>query len=308
MNFIKKKFLNLKESLITDEKLFLNRRKFIIGMSGSIFTTNLGHVYASTNKNNFDKIINRKLTSFENVSKYNNFFEFGTTKQIWKQAQKLNLDSWQIEISGSNIPVKNILLDDILKKISSEERVYKFRCVEAWSMVIPWQGFELSKLIKILEPKSNTKYVEFETFFRPNEANNQKQSWYPWPYKEIITIDEAMHPLSFIATGIYGKPLPKQNGAPIRLVLPWKYGFKSIKSIVKIKFSNTKTKSFWETIAPKEYGFWANVNPNVPHRRWSQEYEKDIETGNKFPTLLFNGYEEWVSSLYAEQKTNSIFY
>ncbi len=308
MNFIKKKFLKLKESSITDEKLFLNRRKFIIGMSGSIFTTNLGHVYASTNKNNFDKIINRKLTSFENVSKYNNFFEFGTTKQIWKQAQKLNLESWQIEISGSNIPVKNILLDDILKKISSEERVYKFRCVEAWSMVIPWQGFELSKLIKILDPKSNTKYVEFETFFRPNEANNQKQSWYPWPYKEIITIDEAMHPLSFIATGIYGKPLPKQNGAPIRLVLPWKYGFKSIKSIVKIKFSNTKTKSFWETIAPKEYGFWANVNPNVPHRRWSQEYEKDIETGNKFPTLLFNGYEEWVSSLYAEQKTNSIFY
>ena len=308
MNFIKKKFLNLKESLITDEKLFLNRRKFIIGMSGSIFATNLGHVYASTNKNNFDKIINRKLTSFENVSKYNNFFEFGTTKQIWKQAQKLNLDSWQIEISGSNIPVKNILLDDILKKISLEERVYKFRCVEAWSMVIPWQGFELSKLIKILEPKSNTKYVEFETFFRPNEANNQKQSWYPWPYKEIITIDEAMHPLSFIATGIYGNPLPKQNGAPIRLVLPWKYGFKSIKSIVKIKFSNTKTKSFWETIAPKEYGFWANVNPNVRHRRWSQEYEKDIETGNKFPTLLFNGYEEWVSSLYAEQKTNSIFY
>ena len=308
MNFIKKKFLNLKESLITDEKLFLNRRKFIIGMSGSIFTTNLGHVYASTNKNNFDKIINRKLTSFENVSKYNNFFEFGTTKQIWKQAQKLNIENWQIEVSGSNIPIKNILLDDILKKISSEERVYKFRCVEAWSMVIPWQGFELSKLIKILEPKSNTKYVEFETFFRPNEANNQKQSWYPWPYKEIITIDEAMHPLSFIATGIYGKPLPKQNGAPIRLVLPWKYGFKSIKSIVKIKFSNTKTKSFWETIAPKEYGFWANVNPNVPHRRWSQEYEKDIETGNKFPTLLFNGYEEWVSSLYAEQKTNSIFY
>ena len=308
MNLIKKKFLNLKESLITDEKLFLNRRKFIIGMSGSIFATNLGHVYASTKKNNFDKIINRKLTSFENVSKYNNFFEFGTTKQIWKQAQKLNTESWQIEVSGSNIPVKNILLDDILKKISLEERVYKFRCVEAWSMVIPWQGFELSKLIKILEPKSNTKYVEFETFFRPNEANNQKQSWYPWPYKEIITIDEAMHPLSFIATGIYGKPLPKQNGAPIRLVLPWKYGFKSIKSIVKIKFSNTKTKSFWETIAPKEYGFWANVNPNVPHRRWSQEYEKDIETGNKFPTLLFNGYEEWVSSLYAEQKTNSIFY
>ena len=175
-------------------------------------------------------------------------------------------------------------------------------------MVVPWQGFELSKLIRILEPKSDTKYVEFETFLRPDEANNQKQGWYPWPYKEIITINEAMHPLSFIATGIYGKPLPKQNGAPIRLVLPWKYGFKSIKSIVKINFSNSKTKSFWETIAPKEYGFWANVNPKVPHRRWSQEYERDIDTGIKYPTLLFNGYSEWVSSLYGNIKNKSIFY
>ena len=175
-------------------------------------------------------------------------------------------------------------------------------------MVIPWQGFQLSNLIKMLDPKSDTKYVEFETFFKPEEANNQKQNWYPWPYREIITINEAMHPLSFIATGVYGKPLPKQNGAPIRLVLPWKYGFKSIKSIVKIKFSNSKNKSFWQTIAPKEYGFWANVNPKVPHRRWSQEYEKDIETGNKYPTLLFNGYEEWVSSLYGNIKNNSIFY
>ena len=308
MYLIKKNFLHFKENKITDQSVFLNRRKVILGAMGSIFAANFSNLYANNNNNNYNKVIKRNLTSFENISKYNNFFEFGTTKQIWKQAQKLKIENWKIEISGSNISDKNIFLEDILQKVGIEERVYKFRCVEAWSMVVPWNGFPLSKLIKILDPKSDTKYVEFETFFRPNEANNQKQSWYPWPYKEIITINEAMHPLSFIATGVYGKPLPKQNGAPIRLVLPWKYGFKSIKSIVKINFTNTKTKSFWETIAPKEYGFWANVNPNVPHRRWSQEYEKDIDTGNKYPTLLFNGYSEWVSSLYANVKSKSIFY
>ena len=308
MNLIKKKFIQFRENQITNQRLFLNRRKFILGLSGSIFFKNLNNIYANTKKNNFDKVVKKKLTSLENISKYNNFFEFGTTKQIWKQAQKLKIENWQIEISGSNISNKSVFLEDILDKVDIEERIYKFRCVEAWSMVVPWQGFQLSNLIKILDPKSDTKYVEFETFFKPNEANNQKQNWYPWPYREIITMDEAMHPLSFIATGVYGKPLPKQNGAPIRLVLPWKYGFKSIKSIVKIKFSNTKNKSFWQTIAPKEYGFWANVNPKVPHRRWSQEYEKDIETGNKYPTLLFNGYEEWVSSLYENINNNSIFY
>jgi len=308
MHLIKKKFSQFRETQITNQRLFLNRRKFILGLSGSIFFKNLNNIYANTKKNNFDKVVKKKLTSFENISKYNNFFEFGTTKQVWKQAQKLKIENWQIEISGSNIINKSVFLEDILDKVDIEERIYKFRCVEAWSMVVPWQGFQLSNLIKILDPKSDTKYVEFETFFKPNEANNQKQNWYSWPYRGIITIDEAMHPLSFIATGVYGKPLPKQNGAPIRLVLPWKYGFKSIKSIVKITFSNTKNKSFWQTIAPKEYGFWANVNPKVPHRRWSQEYEKDIETGNKYPTLLFNGYEEWVSSLYENINNNSIFY
>ena len=308
MHLIKKNFLHFKENKITDQSVFLNRRKVILGAMGSIFAANFSNLYANNNNNNYNKVIKRNLTSFENISKYNNFFEFGTTKQIWKQAQKLKIENWKIEISGSNISDKNVFLEDILQKVGIEERVYKFRCVEAWSMVVPWNGFPLSKLIKILDPKSDTKYVEFETFFRPNEANNQRQSWYPWPYKEIITINEAMHPLSFIATGVYGKPLPKQNGAPMRLVLPWKYGFKSIKSIVKINFTNTKTKSFWETIAPKEYGFWANVNPNVPHRRWSQEYEKDIDTGNRYPTLLFNGYSEWVSSLYVNVKSKSIFY
>ena len=308
MNLSKKKFINLKENQITKKSLFLNRRKLILGFTGSILASNLSNLYANNQKTNYNKIIKRKLTSYENITKYNNFFEFGTTKQIWKQAQKLNIQNWLIKISENNMPDRNIYLEDIIKKIDLEERVYKFRCVEAWSMIVPWQGFELSKLINILKPRLDTKYVEFQTFYRPKEANNQKQNWYPWPYKEIITIEEAMHPLAFIATGVYGEPLPKQNGAPIRLVLPWKYGFKSIKSIVKIKFSNTRTKSFWETIAPKEYGFWANVNPKVPHRRWSQEYEKDIESGNKYPTQLFNGYGEWVASLYGDLNNKSIFF
>ena len=308
MNLSKKKFINLKENQITKKSLFLNRRKLLLGFTGSILASNLSNLYANNEKTNYNKIIKRKLTSYKNITKYNNFFEFGTTKQIWKQAQKLNIQNWLIKISENNMPDRNIYLEDIIKKIDLEERVYKFRCVEAWSMIVPWQGFELSKLINILKPRLDTKYVEFQTFYRPKEANNQKQNWYPWPYKEIITIEEAMHPLAFIATGVYGEPLPKQNGAPIRLVLPWKYGFKSIKSIVKIKFSNTRTKSFWETIAPKEYGFWANVNPKVPHRRWSQEYEKDIESGNKYPTQLFNGYGEWVASLYGDLNNKSIFF
>jgi sulfoxide reductase catalytic subunit YedY len=308
MNLSKKKFISFKENQITKKSLFLNRRKLILGFTGSILASNLSNLYANNQKTNYNKIIKRKLTSYENITKYNNFFEFGTTKQIWKQAQKLNIQNWLIKISENNMPDRNIYLEDIIKKIDLEERVYKFRCVEAWSMIVPWQGFELSKLINILKPRLDTKYVEFQTFYRPKEANNQKQNWYPWPYKEIITIEEAMHPLAFIATGVYGEPLPKQNGAPIRLVLPWKYGFKSIKSIVKIKFSNTRTKSFWETIAPKEYGFWANVNPKVPHRRWSQEYEKDIESGNKYPTKLFNGYGEWVASLYGDLNNKSIFF
>ena len=308
MNLIKKKFTYIKENKVTDQNIFFNRRKFILGLSGIILSTKINNLSANTNNTKYDKVIEREMTSFENLSKYNNFFEFGTTKQIWKQAQKLNIENWKIEISGSNSSNTNFFLEDLLSKVDLEERIYKFRCVEAWSMIVPWQGFQLSKLIQILDPKSDTRYVEFETFFRPEEASNQKQSWYPWPYKEIITLEEAMHPLSFIATGIYGKSLPKQNGAPIRLVIPWKYGFKSIKSITKINFTNSKTKSFWETIAPKEYGFWANVNPKVPHRRWSQEYERDIETGNKYPTKLFNGYEKWVSNLYREIENKSIFY
>ena len=307
MHYIKKKFSLFKENQVTSENIFLNRRKFIIGLSLSFSLPN-SNLLGNIQRNNLESIIDRELTSFDNISKYNNFFEFGTTKKIWKQAQKLDIENWKISVSGANFHSKTIPLESILRNFSVEERIYKFRCVEAWSMVVPWTGFELSKLVNFLKPKSNTRFVEFETFYKPEVATNQKQDWYPWPYKEIITIEEAMNPLSFIATGVYGRDLPKQNGAPLRLVLPWKYGFKSIKSISKIKFTNSKSKSFWEKIAPKEYGFWANVNPNFPHRRWSQEYEKDIETGLKYPTKLFNGYERWVSSLYPNLENRLFFY
>jgi sulfoxide reductase catalytic subunit YedY len=175
-------------------------------------------------------------------------------------------------------------------------------------MVIPWYGFQLSELLKFLEPETDKKYVSFKTFFNPDIAFNQKQKWYPWPYQETITLEEARNPLAFIATGIYGKNLPNQNGAPLRLVLPWKYGFKSIKSITQIEFTKERKKSFWENIAPKEYGFWANVNPSVPHRRWSQEYEKDIGTGSRFPTEIYNGYQKWVDYLYKDKKKDLLFF
>jgi sulfoxide reductase catalytic subunit YedY len=192
--------------------------------------------------------------------------------------------------------------------VSLEERVYKLRCVEAWSMVVPWSGFPLKSIIKMAQPKSNAKYLVMKTFFDPDKAKSQRQDWYPWPYTEIITIDEAMNDLAFIATGVYGKALPNQNGSPLRLVVPWKYGFKSIKSIVSFEFSAERPKTFWEEIQPKEYGFWANVNPKVKHPRWSQEQDKDIGSNRMYPTEIYNGYSKWVASLYKDMNKSDLLY
>ena len=302
----KKKSYNSKENLVTEEKFYLNRRNLIKGL-GSLL------IYPSFTPSIFSEnidydITSRKPTKFKVLTKYNNYFEFGTSKEIWKASQQLKTENWKISIKGGKYNGKEISLDSLIKNFQLEERIYKFRCVEAWSMIVPWYGFQLSELLKFLEPETDMKYISFKTFFEPEVAFNQKQSWYPWPYQEIITLEEANNPLAFMATGLYGKKLPNQNGAPIRLVLPWKYGFKSIKSIVKIEFIKEREKSFWETIAPKEYGFWANVNPKVPHRRWSQEFEKDIGTGKRYPTKIFNGYEKWVSYLYKDIDSNSLFF
>jgi len=203
-----------------------------------------------------------------------------------------------VEVNGLVNKPMTFGLEDILGGFTQEERIYRMRCVEGWSMIIPWNGFSLSELLKKVEPSSDAKYVSFETVFRPDAMPGQKSEWYPWPYTEGLRLDEAMHSLTTVATGIYGKDLLPQNGAPIRLVVPWKYGFKSIKSIVRITLTSTQPATLWSMVGPNEYGFYSNVNPNVPHPRWSQDSERIINGAARVPTLMFNGYEKQVASLY----------
>ena len=248
--------------------------------------------------NNFYKV-DRDLTKESLATTYTNFYEFGSSKNIWRRAAQLKTDPWLLTIDGLVNKPLTIDVNDLLKKIGGiEERVYRFRCVEAWSMTVPWAGFPVNKILSLVEPKTDAKFVKFETFFNPDIAPGQRQKWYPWPYQEGITVEEANNDLSFIATGIYGKKLPNQNGAPIRLILPWKYGFKSIKSIVKISFVNKRPIGLWEKLAPKEYGFWANVNPNIPHPRWSQRSEQQLGVDGRIPTVIYNGYGDHVASMY----------
>ncbi len=241
----------------------------------------------------------RPLTSELVAAAYNNYYEFTTDKdQVWKLAQGFEITPWKIEISGEVHKPLTIDIDDLLKKMPLEERVYRHRCVEAWSMVVPWSGFALRDLIKLAEPTSAARYLRFVSFYRPGQAKGQKAAWYPWPYYEGLSMAEASHDLAFMATGVYGHPLPKQHGAPLRLATPWKYGFKSIKGIVKIEFLRERPKTFWNDLAPAEYSFSANVNPAVPHPRWSQATERVIDTGERIPTRMFNGYADQVAELY----------
>ena len=240
-----------------------------------------------------------ELTPFEDVTTYNNFYEFGTGKSDpAENAHQLQTDPWSLTVEGECGRPGTYALEDILKPHALEERIYRLRCVEGWSMVIPWVGFPLGDLIKRLEPTNNAKYVEFQTLHDPEQMPGQRWPVLDWPYVEGLRMDEAMHPLTIMAVGLYGKVMPRQNGAPIRLVVPWKYGFKSIKSIVKIRFVEQQPVSSWTKAAPKEYGFYSNVNPNVDHPRWSQARERRIGEFLKRPTLMFNGYEEEVADLY----------
>lgn len=238
---------------------------------------------------------------------YNNFYEFTDDKNIWRAAQKLPVRPWTIKVSGLVEKPFEIDIDSLLAKMSLEERVYRHRCVETWSMVVPWSGFAMKSLVELCKPASGAKYVVMQTLSKPSVMPGQKDFVYPWPYTEGLAMDEAMHDLCFVATGLYGKPLPKQNGAPIRLVSPWKYGFKNVKSIVSIEFSDKRPVSFWEKLNSDEYGFWANVNPQVPHPRWSQATEKPLGTSDRVPTQLYNGYAEFVSSLYEGRKAEKLF-
>ncbi|HEU0155769.1 MAG TPA: protein-methionine-sulfoxide reductase catalytic subunit MsrP, partial [Stellaceae bacterium] len=238
---------------------------------------------------------------------YNNFYEFGSEKEIADDAQALKIRPWTIKIDGLVEKPFTIGIDDLLKKVTLEERVYRHRCVEAWSLVVPWSGFPLSALVALAKPLGSAKYLRTETFLDTAEAPGQKQFWYPWPYIEGLTMAEANNELAFLVTGMYGKPVAKQDGAPLRLAVPWKYGFKSAKSIVRFEFTEKRPVSFWETVQGNEYGFWANVNPDVPHPRWSQATERVIGTDKRVPTLMWNGYGEFVAHMYDELKGERLF-
>ena len=302
---------NYQENSITPSKVFFEKRetlkKIFLISSSVLLPSNYGSAFAKILDNvqkNENFINTRPLTLEKYATTYNNFYEFGSSKNIWRSAQKLETNPWLVSIDGLVEKPLKIEAKELLELMGPiEERIYRHRCVEAWAMTLPWSGFEFSKLIEYVQPLNNAKYVQFETFLDTKIARGQKQKWYPWPYKEGLTIQEASNTLTFMATGLYGKELPKQNGAPFRLVLPWKYGFKSIKSIKKITFTDRKPISFWENLQPSEYGFWANVNPKIPHARWSQENEKLIGDDIKVvPTKIFNGYGEYVEHLYNNEK------
>lgn len=287
----------LKYSDITPKADYMNRRQLMGGAAGLVAGMALGPAL-SASKYSTDAEPN----SFEEISGYNNFYEFGTGKEDpARNAHKLTTDPWSVQIGGMVDKPGSYGLEDILKKVTQEERIYRFRCVEAWSMVIPWYGFELKQLLDMAGVQSGAKYVAFETLVREDEMPGIRSVNIEWPYREGLRLDEAMHPLTIMATGIYDQPMPKQNGAPLRLVVPWKYGFKSIKSIVNIILTDKQPPTTWNMLQPREYGFYSNVNPEVSHPRWSQATERTIGGGvfaKRKETLMFNGYEEEVASLY----------
>jgi len=254
----------------------------------------------------------RPVTPPELAHAYNNFYEFFTPKQeVWKHVAGFVTEPWTVEISGRVGKPGKYDLEKLMRQMPMEERVTRHRCVERWAAVIPWSGFPMRALVDFVEPKKDARYVALTTAYRPDQMPGVKaQGWYPWPYFEGLTIDEARNDLAFLATGSYGKPQPKQNGAPIRLVTPWKFGFKQIKSIVKIEFKKEQPGTFWSKLSKDEYGFWANINPEIPHPRWSQAQEWLISTGDVYPTQLYNGYGEWVSEMYGDlpEKYGAWFY
>jgi sulfoxide reductase catalytic subunit YedY len=258
-------------------------------------------------KRNERYTLDRPVTDEKLVETYNNFYEFGSQKEISDAAQALPIRPWTLVIDGMVEKPITIDIDDLLKKMPLEERVLRHRCVEAWSIAVPWSGFPMKALVELAKPLGSAKFVRTESFNDPKVASGQKAFWYPWPYIEGVTIEEATNELPFIVTGIYGKPLPRQNGAPLRMELPWKYGFKSAKSIVKLTFTDKRPVSFWETLQANEYGFWANINPEVPHPRWSQATERVLGTDGRRPTLMWNGYGEFVASLYDNLKSERLF-
>ena len=306
------------ENQVTPESDYINRRKFIkdlgiVGAGALLFSTSTACAqekgvekqlkpYRAEKldaQHNTAFTVERQMTDELVAATYNNYYEFTRSKNsVWKNVDKFKTRPWEVEISGLVEKPMTLDVDDLIKQMPLEERIYRFRCVEAWAMVVPWIGFPMKALLDKVQPKADAKYVRMLTFLDPDMAPRQNSSRLPWPYFEGLTLAEAMNDLTILTVGIYGHILPPQHGAPIRLIVPWKYGFKSIKSIVSIELTDQKPRTFWNTLAPGEYGFDANVNPKVPHPRWSQASERMIGTKERLPTLMYNGYGSSVAHLY----------
>jgi sulfoxide reductase catalytic subunit YedY len=311
MHVIRRRGWEIPERLATPEHLVLNRRALLAATGAAALSISpkialaqrisdlpdpTKDLYPASRNEKYT--LDRPVTEEKINTSYNNFYEFGSSKSVANAARALKLRPWTIKIDGMVESAQEIGIDDLIRKMPLEERLYRHRCVEAWSMAIPWSGFPFARLVELAKPLSSAKYVRMETFLDPSIAPGQKQSWYPWPYVEGLTIPEATNELAFLVTGAYGKPVSKVQGAPLRLAVPWKYGFKSIKSIVRFNFTDQRPKSYWEALQSAEYGFWANVNPQVPHPRWSQATEELIGRNERRPTLIFNGYGDYVADLY----------
>ncbi|MGO9135515.1 MAG: protein-methionine-sulfoxide reductase catalytic subunit MsrP [Methylovirgula sp.] len=316
-----KKRWEIPESEATPEAFFGMRRSLLKAGAAALAVEALGvpPLFAAADpqdptaslypaKRNPAYTLDRPVTPEAVNTHYNNFYEFGMGKNAGEDAEVLQTRPWTVQFDGLVEKPQTVAIDDLIRKMPLEERLYRHRCVEAWSMSIPWTGFALKALVDYAKPLSGAKYVRFQTFMDPKIAPGQRQFWYPWPYVEGLTMAEATNDLAFMVTGAYGKPLAKCFGAPLRLATPWKYGFKSAKSITKISFVADRPKTFWEALGPSEYGFWANVNPDVPHPRWSQASEEIIGTGGqRRPTLIYNGYGPEVAGLYSGLTSEHLF-
>ena len=302
-----------KENKVTDQRLFTKRREIIAGILSAPFVLNSSKLFAKEEKylpfkKDMEFSTNEQTNTIKQITSYNNFYELGSGKRDpMINADKLITENWKLTVDGLVENPLTLDVEALIKNYALEERIYRLRCVEAWSMVIPWIGFELNQLIKKSKPLSSAKYVAFESILDKDNLPGQKRNTLNWPYREGLRLDEAMNPLTIISLGLYGRVLPNQNGSPIRLVVPWKYGFKSIKSIVKISLVSEEPRTSWNEQSPSEYGFYSNVNPNVSHPRWSQKRERRIGEFRKRDTEMFNGYANFVSHLYSNMDLKKFF-
>jgi len=310
----------ISENHATSESVFMNRRRFLQGLGLAGIGASLGLAGCTTAEEsqqqqrqdlklstlksidatkNSNFTLDRPVTDETIAATYNNFYEFSGGKDVWQHTDGFNPHPWTVEVSGLVAKPQTLAIEDLIAKMPLEERLYRHRCVETWAMAVPWIGFPFKALIDRVEPQASAKFVKLTTFFRPKQVLRQDLQNYPWPYTEGLSLAEAMNDLTLLVVGVYGHELPKQHGAPIRLIVPWKYGFKSIKSIDKIEFTAEQPATFWNTLVANEYGFEANVNPNMPHPRWSQSTERMLGTNARYRTMLYNGYEKYVADLYA---------